>query len=153
MKAIRFNASIPRYTAGLAMRKLSPAFMWSGATCTYVEQVDKPELPSQAWVKIKTRLGGICGSDLSTIHLHSTPYLEPYTSFPYTFGHENVGTISELGQQTQGFEKGERVVAEPLLWCTPRGFKEPCRFCKKGLAVPQASRRRTDWQSGAHEIL
>jgi threonine dehydrogenase-like Zn-dependent dehydrogenase len=91
-----------------------------------------PVLPGPQWVRIKTRLGGICGSDLGTIHLHTSPYYSVFTSFPYTFGHENVGLIAETGPGVVGWLPGERVVVEPLLWCEPRGFDELCEYCGRG---------------------
>ena len=132
MKAIRFNATIPRYAAGLALGRVSAAQLWSGRSCTIVEDVPIPLLPGPDWVRIKTRLGGICGSDLSVIRLNTSPYYSAFTSFPYTFGHENVGMIAEMGPAVTGWQPGERVVVEPLLWCTPRGFDELCEFCSRG---------------------
>ncbi len=132
MKSIRFNATIPRYAAGLALGKVSPAQLWSGRSCTFVEDGPIPLLPGPEWVRIKTRLGGICGSDLSVIRLNTSPYYSAFTSFPYTFGHENVGVIAEMGPGVTGWQPGERVVVEPLLWCRPRGFDELCEFCSRG---------------------
>ena len=120
LKAIRFNATIPRYAAGMALGKVSAAQLWSGRSCTYLEEVPVPVLPGPEWVRIKTRLGGICGTDLGTIHLHTSPYYSVFTSFPYTFGHENLGVVAEMGPAVTGCQPGERVVVEPLLCCTPR---------------------------------
>jgi threonine dehydrogenase-like Zn-dependent dehydrogenase len=132
MKAIRFNVTVPRYAAGLALGKALKTQLWSGRSCTYVDDVPMPVLPGPQWVRIKTRLGGICGSDLGTIHLHTSPYYSVFTSFPYTFGHENVGVIAETGPGVVGWQPGERVVVEPLLWCEPRGFDELCEYCGRG---------------------
>ncbi|OQY83198.1 MAG: hypothetical protein B6D41_17310 [Chloroflexi bacterium UTCFX4] len=132
MRAIQFNASIPRYAVGLAAQKISSSILWNGMSCTQMRDVPEPQLPNAEWVKIKTRYGGICGSDIGTIHLHTSPYLSPWSSFPFTFGHENVGTIVEVGARAGDFKIGERVVVEALLWCKPRGFSELCRFCARG---------------------
>lgn len=132
MKAIQFDASIPRYALGLAGQKVSPAVLWSGLSCTAMHDVPEPQLPNDEWVKIKTRYGGICGTDIGTIHLHTSPYLSPFSSFPFTFGHENMGTITEVGARAGDFQVGERVVVEALLWCKPRGFSELCRYCARG---------------------
>lgn len=132
MKAIQFNATVPRYAAGLALAKISTPLLWSGRTCTSVEDVPVPVLPGPEWVRIKTRLGGICGSDLSAIHLHTSPHYSAFTSFPYTFGHENVGVIAETGPAAVGWQPGERVVVEPLLSCVTRGLAEPCEYCQRG---------------------
>ncbi len=132
MQAIQFNATIPRYAFGLAAQKISPSFLWNGLSCTALREVPEPTLPNDEWVKIKTHYGGICGSDTGTMHLHTSPYLSPWSSFPFTFGHENVGTIVEAGARAGDFKMGERVVVEPLLWCKPRGFSDVCRFCARG---------------------
>jgi threonine dehydrogenase-like Zn-dependent dehydrogenase len=134
MKAIRFDATIPKYAAGLAMSQVRPSLLWSGRSCTSYVDVPLPALPGLDWVRVNTRLAGICGSDLSVIHLHTSPYYSALTSFPYTFGHENVGLISEVGPAVEGWQPGERVVVEPTLWCAPRGFAPDdwCPACRRG---------------------
>lgn len=132
MKAIQFDAAIPRYVFGLAAQKISPSVLWNGMSCTQMREVPELALPNDEWVKIKTRYGGICGTDTGTMHLHTSPYLSPWSSFPFTFGHENVGTIAEVGARAGDFKIGERVVVEPMLWCKARGFSDLCRFCARG---------------------
>ena len=134
MKAIQFDAAIPRYVTGKILGAVSPKLYWSGLACTYEDDIPEPTLPTKEWVKIKTSYGGICGSDIGTIHLHTSTYYSPFSSFPFTLGHENVGTIVEVGANVQGWEIGQRVVVEPLLWCGPRGYStsEYCEYCHKG---------------------
>lgn len=134
MKAVQFNFTIPRYALGLAVAKLAPSLLWSGLSCTSMQEVAEPSFPTPEWVRIRTRLGGICGTDLGTIYLHTSPYFSPYSDFPFTFGHENVGTVSEVGAAVKGIQPGERVIVEPTLWCAPRGYAkdEWCEFCAKG---------------------
>jgi len=132
MKALRFNPSIPRYVAGLALGKIREDFYWSGLSCTTFEDIPEPELIGNEWVMIKTRYGGICGSDMSAIRLHASPYLTPLTSYPFTFGHENIGVVARVGPAVELFSEGERVVVEPTLWCQPRGFEDLCPYCQRG---------------------
>jgi threonine dehydrogenase-like Zn-dependent dehydrogenase len=134
MKAVQFNFTIPRYGLGLAVAPLAPSLLWSGLSCTMMREVSAPALPTPQWVRINTRLGGICGTDLGTIYLHTSPYFSPFSDFPFTFGHENVGTIAETGAEVKGFKVGQRVVVEPTLWCAPRGYAKEdwCEYCKKG---------------------
>ncbi len=132
MKAIQFNASIPRYAFGKVLGNIVPSVLWRGMSCTYTTDVPEPTLPNAEWVKVKTRLGGICGTDIGTIHLHTSPYYSPFSSSPFTIGHENVGTIAEVGGAAGTFRVGERVVIEPHLWCAPRGFKDLCPYCARG---------------------
>jgi threonine dehydrogenase-like Zn-dependent dehydrogenase len=131
MQAVQFDAAIPRYGLGLALRRVAPGILWSGLSCTYSRQIEPPALPGSDWGRIKTRLGGICGTDLGTIGLHTSPYYSPFSSFPFTLGHENVGMIDQAGEAF-GFDAGTRVVVEPLLWCRPRGIDPMCEFCARG---------------------
>jgi threonine dehydrogenase-like Zn-dependent dehydrogenase len=102
-------------------------------TCTgYREGIKEPELPGQDWVKIKTSFGGICGSDLNLIYLHDSPSASPFVSFPFVIGHENMGVIVEKGRVVEGFEAGDRVIADPILSCRVRGIEEECYSCKSG---------------------
>ncbi|MBI5305047.1 MAG: alcohol dehydrogenase catalytic domain-containing protein [Chloroflexi bacterium] len=132
MKAIQFNAAIPRYALGLALGKIYQPILWSGLSCTQYVDAPEPRLPNDEWVKIKTRYGGICGSDNHLLHLHNSPAASAVTSFPFVIGHENVGTILELGSRVRDVAMGERVVIEPTLWCKPRGFADLCECCARG---------------------
>lgn len=132
MKAIQFKFTIPRYVLGLALGKISRKIFWSGLTCTDYKEIPAPDLPNDDWVMIKTRYGGICGTDTSTVSLILSPYLTPFASFPLTLGHEGVGHIAMIGTNVSDWQVGERVVVEPVLWCKPRGFEKLCRFCARG---------------------
>jgi threonine dehydrogenase-like Zn-dependent dehydrogenase len=91
---------------------------------------------------VRTRRGGICGSDLNVITLHASPSTSPFSSFPFVFGHEIAGEIAELGQAVRGFAAGERVVVNPLLSCVPRGIQPRCTACSAG--HPSRCRHFTD---------
>jgi len=132
MKAVQYNASIPRYALGMMLKNIYPGILWNGLSCTYMANIPEPQLPGPEWVKIRTRYGGICGTDLGNIALHTSPYFTPYSSFPFTIGHENVGTIVETGAVSSDWQVGERVVSEPVLWCQPRGFQDLCPYCARG---------------------
>ena len=94
--------------------------------------VPEPQLPGPEWVKIKTRYGGICGSDINAVFLNDSPTLTALISFPFTLGHENVGTIAEVGSGVDGYTPGDRVVVEPLLPCVTRGINPICEYCQRG---------------------
>ena len=117
---------------GLALGKISSNIYWSGLSCMQYKHIPKPELPGDEWVLIKTRLGGICGTDLSAVKLTASTYSTPLITFPFVLGHENIGRIEGVGKGVKNWAVGERVVVEPSLWCKPRGFKEMCVFCEKG---------------------
>ena len=134
MKAIRFNLTIPRYVVGKLAEKIYPPLLWRGISCTSYQEVPEPELPGPEWVKVNTHLAGICGTDTGTIYLHTSTYYEPFSSSPFTLGHENVGVIAEVGAEVTGWQVGDRVIVEPTLWCAPRGFAEEdwCEYCQRG---------------------
>jgi threonine dehydrogenase-like Zn-dependent dehydrogenase len=132
VKAISFAASVPTYLVTLAAGTLSRRLLVGRHACTRYGEVDEPRLPGDRWVRIRTRLGGICGSDLAVVTLRASPATSPFSSFPFVLGHENVGTIEELGGAVRGFARGERVVVNPLLSCGPRGIEPPCGHCRAG---------------------
>lgn len=132
MKAIRFAAPIPTYLATLAAGKLSPSLYVGPHACTRFGDVPTPVLPDERWVRIRTRLGGICGSDLAIVTLSSSPSTSPFSSFPFVLGHENVGDVVEVGPGVRSVRVGDRVTANPLLCCEPRGIAPPCAACARG---------------------
>jgi threonine dehydrogenase-like Zn-dependent dehydrogenase len=87
-----------------------------------------PALPGAGWTRVRTRLSGICGSDLSLLTGRNSPYLSPLVSFPFVPGHEVVGeTLDDLDD----LPRGSRIVLDPVLGCLPRGL-EPCEWCAAG---------------------
>lgn len=132
MKAITFAAPIPRYLATLAAGRVSDRFYMGALACTRLGDVAEPALPSEHWVRIRTRLGGICGSDLNLITLKASPSTSPFSSFPFVIGHENVGDVVEVGRAVRSVSAGTRVTVNPLLCCEPREIAPPCDACAAG---------------------
>src|SRR5947208_12742506 len=122
MKALVFERSVPRFAAARVASSLAPG---GGARVgpLRLTDVDPPKLPGPGWVRVRPRLSGICGSDLSTVDGQSSRYFEPIVSFPFVPGHEVVGDV--IG--TDG-----RVVLEPVLGCAARDIDPPCRACAAG---------------------
>jgi threonine dehydrogenase-like Zn-dependent dehydrogenase len=132
VKAVCFNVSIPRYLLTYTLGKIYPPILWSPLAMVQYREVPEPELPGPDWVKIKTRYGGICGSDMGMVLLHVGFALEPLNSSSFVIGHENLGAIAETGAGVEGFSVGDRVVADPYLSCAARGISEPCDYCQRG---------------------
>lgn len=132
MRAVTFAAPIPRYLATAAAGKINDRLFVGPHACTRLGEVASPALPGSRWVRVRTRMGGICGSDLGIVTLSASPSTSPFSSFPFVPGHENVGTIEELGREVKGWGKGERVVVNPLLSCEPRGIAPSCAGCAGG---------------------
>ena len=130
MEAIQYTKSIPRYLAMRYLGKRWRSLYTSPFSCTRLVDIPEPQLPTPEWVKVKTRLSGICGSDLATITAKGSPYFSPFTSTPFVLGHEIVGEIAETGEAIEGFPVGGRVVIEPALSCKVRGISPPCHQCR-----------------------
>ena len=130
MEAIQYIKNIPRYLAMRYFGKRWRSLYTSPFSCVHLVDIPEPELPTPEWVKVKTRLSGICGSDLATITAKGSPYFSPFTSTPFVLGHEIVGEIAEIGDAVEGFPIGARVVIEPALSCEVRGISPPCHQCQ-----------------------
>jgi threonine dehydrogenase-like Zn-dependent dehydrogenase len=89
-----------------------------------VRVVEKPrpriEQPEDAIVRVTT--AAICGSDLHLYHA-----LVPDTRIGYTFGHECVGVVEEVGAQVRNLKPGDRVVVPFNIACGR------CFFCQQNL--------------------
>jgi len=132
VKAVVFDGAISRYLLTRAVGAASRRALTGPLRCTQMRDVDPPELPGDGWVRVATRLGGICGSDLNLVSLHVSPSTSPFSSFPFVVGHENVGVVTEVGRGVTRTRAGERVVANPLLPCRTRAIDPPCRHCAEG---------------------
>jgi threonine dehydrogenase-like Zn-dependent dehydrogenase len=107
----------------------------SGKNATLVFKDDWPEpsvrYPNQ--VKVRTRLGGICGTDLNIIGLRISMFATVISARerPFPMGHELVGEVSETGDGVSGLKAGDRVVYFPVATCEAYGFKA-CKSCARG---------------------
>jgi 2-desacetyl-2-hydroxyethyl bacteriochlorophyllide A dehydrogenase len=81
-----------------------------------IKEVPYPE-PGADEVTIKVENVGICGTD---VHIFKGEFLSPYPIIP---GHEFSGTIHEVGANVTKFKEGDRVTADPSLFCGE------CEFC------------------------
>ncbi len=133
MLALQIVESVPRYLAAKALGRFRPTVYWEGLGLLQLRDVPEPRLPTPEWVRIGTRLSGICGSDLGVIQLHSSPTTTPIVSFPFTLGHELLGEIVEVGAAVEGVQPGQRVVVNPLLGCVARGLRDRCSECARGM--------------------
>jgi threonine dehydrogenase-like Zn-dependent dehydrogenase len=97
-----------------------------------LRDVEPPSLPNARWVRVRPVMSGVCGSDLASITAEGSPFFAPLTSFPFTFGHEVVGFVEEVGADVRAVTIGDRVVIEPALHCVVRGIDPPCAACAAG---------------------
>lgn len=83
------------------------------------EEYPEPEV-KPGCVKIRVRACGVCGSDIPRITNHGAHY------YPIVLGHEFSGYVAEVGEGVTGLERGDHVVAAPLIPCLR------CPDCLKG---------------------
>jgi threonine dehydrogenase-like Zn-dependent dehydrogenase len=93
--------------------------VYEGVRAIRLQERPKPK-PAPGEVTVKIKYCGICGTDVHA-YLHAG-LLQP----GLVLGHENVGTIAEIGKGVEGWKVGERVVAGPP------GLCGECYYCKHG---------------------
>ena len=124
MKAILFSSQrhkdepAPAYLPGLSHLQLT--------------DVPVPDLPNENWAVIKSKIAGICGSDLGFLQGKPMPAAEPYFKPPIIPGHELFGEVAALGKKVRSLQVGQRVSIDPTLGCRERGFKILCPQCRHG---------------------
>ena len=100
-----------------------------------LQEVPEPTVRGPEWAVLRTRLTGICGSDVKQVLMDfEGPADSPMTafiSFPQVLGHEIVATVEDAGPDA-GVEPGQRVVVNPWLSCVVRGLDPVCPACAAG---------------------
>lgn len=132
MLAIRYKRSPLGFILARLFGKRFPQLCVGWWAPTRLVSLPEPKLPSPHWVKVRTLLAGICGSDIDVITSRSSLYFSAFTSCPFVLGHEAVGEVVEVGKMVHKVRVGDRVVLEPALSCPVREV-EPCRYCEVGL--------------------
>jgi threonine dehydrogenase-like Zn-dependent dehydrogenase len=134
MKGLQFHYSVPRLAATMILSRVWSRAYLSPLAPVRLESVPEPELPADDWVRVRTGLAGICGSDATQITLHGSfdNPLRGLLSFPHVLGHEAMGTIESVGDGVRQRQVGERVAVNPWLSCVPRGIDPPCPACQRG---------------------
>ncbi len=122
----------------LATRALAP--VWPGAyfgPLAPLRYVDEPRapLPGAGWARVRTRLAGICGSDLHLVFVQGSLSVAPAAlpgRSPGFLGHEAVGEVVEVGPGVRSLASGDRVVMDGSSDCFSMGIESPCRPCAEG---------------------
>jgi threonine dehydrogenase-like Zn-dependent dehydrogenase len=83
--------------------------------------VEKP-LCKPGEILIQVHYGCICGTDQ---HIYKGEF-HPRTKTPMIMGHEFGGVVAEVGQGVTGWDKGDKVAPDPIIWCGK------CPACLKG---------------------
>jgi len=85
----------------------------------------EPDSISENEVLLRMRSASICGSDLGLYDF--APAYHRFLRVPVILGHEFSGEIAKIGKKVSGFNVGDRVVCESVIYCGE------CRYCQMGI--------------------
>lgn len=128
MLALEMYRSLPRHVAGRALGGRLPGILSGYAAPLRLVTCEEPRVEHPGWVRLRTRLSGICGSDLGALSGRTSLYFSGLVSWPFIPGHE---VVAELVEDCEDLPAGTRVVLDPVLSCAARGL-EPCTACSTG---------------------
>jgi threonine dehydrogenase-like Zn-dependent dehydrogenase len=128
MLALEMFRSLPRHLAGKAVGSRMPGILSGYAAPLRMVTIDQPTAPGAGWARLRTRLSGICGSDLGALSGRTSLYFSGLVSMPMVPGHE---VVAELLEDCEDLSAGTRVVLDPVLGCAARDV-EPCAACVQG---------------------
>ena len=129
MLALQMYRSLPRHLAGRAVGDRLPGILSGYAAPLRLVTIDEPKVDRPGWARLKTRLSGVCGSDLGALSGRTSRYFSGVVSLPFVPGHE---VVADLLDDCEDLPAGTRVVIDPVLTCAARGV-EPCESCAEGL--------------------
>ena len=89
-----------------------------GPSTVDIREVDRPQVEKGGLV-VSMRSCGVCGSDLEKIY-------GKYSQPSMRLGHEPSGVVTEVGPETTGFQKGDRVFVHHHVPCYS------CHYCLHG---------------------
>lgn len=89
-----------------------------------VESVPDPTVREPLDVLVEVGAAGVCRTDL---HIIEGQWADKSgVALPYVIGHENAGTVREVGAAVSNVRPGDKVILHPLVTC---GL---CRACRSG---------------------
>jgi propanol-preferring alcohol dehydrogenase/NAD+-dependent secondary alcohol dehydrogenase Adh1 len=89
-----------------------------------IDDVERPAVDSPDEVVVEVEGAGWCQTDNHIVEGMWTEYVQQ--ELPLTLGHENAGTVVEVGEEVSIVEEGDAVVCHPVQTC---GL---CRSCRLG---------------------
>lgn len=134
MQALVYDISPARWMVVKAASVVSKRACFGALSGLRLVERPVPEVPGPGWVRLRTILGGVCGTDLALIALRNHPatILQQFAAFPAVLGHENVAVVDEVGPDVRDWEVGQRVCVDPALGCEGRGDEPVCIHCAAG---------------------
>ncbi len=128
MLALEMFRSLPRAAAGRVVGGRMPMLLSGFAAPLRLVTIEEPRVRKPGWARLRTRLSGICGSDLGALSGRTSLYFSAVVSLPFVPGHE---VVAELVDDCEDLPAGTRVVVDPVLTCAARGV-DPCDACAAG---------------------
>lgn len=87
-----------------------------------IDQVPDPGVTEPLDVLVDIDAAGVCRTDL---HIVEGQWADKSgVALPYVIGHENAGTVAEVGSAVTNVAPGDKVILHPLVTC---GLCRPCR--------------------------
>ena len=87
-----------------------------------IDEVDEPQVAASSDVIVDVEGAGWCQTDNHIIEGMWEPYVPQ--PLPMTLGHENAGTVVDVGDEVELVSEGDQVVCHPVQTC---GTCRPCR--------------------------
>lgn len=87
-----------------------------------LDHVPEPSVADPLDVLVEIDAAGVCRTDLHIIEGQWAA--KSGVSLPYVIGHENAGTVREVGSAVGNVAPGDKVILHPLVTC---GLCRPCR--------------------------
>ena len=134
MLALEYSVRPLGYLTCRWLRWFWPGCLYSRLNGIRLREMPEPALPGDDWVRVRTRLAGLCGTDLAILDQKQPvdSILQAFSSLPMVLGHENVAEVVACGPAVDAAWLGRRVCVEPTLSCRPRGIDPPCDRCGEG---------------------
>ena len=165
MQAVCYGVNPVGWATCRLLRRVWPGCLTSPLNGLRLRELPTPALPSDRWVRVRTLMAGICGSDLSLIAQKQPPdsLLQAFCALPSPLGHESLAVVEAVGPAVEKSWIGRRVCVEPTLCCEVRGIDPPCPRCQAGqfgacqnfaadglgdVALPPATSIGYNWKTG-----
>jgi threonine dehydrogenase-like Zn-dependent dehydrogenase len=136
MRTIYFEKNIPKIMLTAALRPIWPNVVFSRMAPTRMANIPEKSLPGPGWVRVDNRMCGICASDLHLVFIEADPRVSPAALPDFDrlyLGHEILGEVTEIGQDVNSLQVGDRVIMDYLeANCVATGIEPRCRHCQYG---------------------
>jgi len=135
MRTIYIELDVLRVLATKALGRVWRGAYFSPIAPLHYADIPRPPLPGPRWVRVRTRLAGICGSELHLVFIEGSLSVAPAALPGHArmyMGHEAVGDVIEVGPGVSRFQVGDRVVIHGGNDCLSMEIEPPCRHCAVG---------------------